>query len=535
MSPQYIVAHDVGTGGNKAVLADTEGKVYASAFQPYAVHYPRPDWAEQEPEDWWRAVATTTRQVLERSGVAPRDVVACVFMTQMIGIVPMGRVGAGAGPAPSATEGPALSLPATYEPLRPAIIWLDGRAPQQAERIMRRFLGPQVFALVAGTPLSGKDGLPKLLWLKEKEPQVYDRMACFLDVNGYLTYRATGQMVFEWSCASAFCLDLKSKDWMRGIIRYIGLDQAKFPPLVRSTERVGGMTAEAARECGLLEGTPVFGGGGDAPGAAVGSGAVGEGDGHIYLGTSGWVGVVTRKTPTGRHGVVSIQSSDPNKALLFAEMETAGACLKWVADEFYQAEQADPHVPNVYALMDEKVGTVPPGADFLICTPWMYGERSPVSDTWVRSTFFNLSADHTREHLLRAVYEGVAYNLRWMIEIVEKHFGFPMPALRVIGGGALGGPWMQIIADVTGRRVETVANPQEAGAVGAALTAAVGLGVYPDFEALKQVVHVAREFEPQPCNAETYDCLYRAYRRIYGCLRELYREVNEVRFGECKQ
>ncbi len=152
--------------------------------------------------------------------------------------------------------------------------------------------------------LSGKDGLPKLLWLKEKEPEVYQRMTCFLDVNGYLTYRATGRQVMEWSCASAIGFDLKKKDWMRGIIRYIGLDQGKFPALVRSIDPVGGLTAEAARECGLLAGTPVFGGGGDAQGAAVGSGAVGEGEGHIYLGTSAWVGVVTGKTPTGRHGVV---------------------------------------------------------------------------------------------------------------------------------------------------------------------------------------------------------------------------------------
>lgn len=508
---QYIVAHDVGTGGNKAVLMDVEGNVRATAFAPYPVHYPRPDWAEQEPEDWWGAVASTTRRVVEESGVSAGDVLAMVYTTQMLGIVPMGGDG---------------------QPIRRAIIWLDGRAPEQARRLMARFLGGKVFAAVAGAELTGKDGLPKLLWLKENEPEVYNRMACFLDVNGYLTYRATGRMVFEWSCASAFCFDLKKKDWMRWLIRYIGLDEKKFPPLVRSVDRVGGMTAEAARECGLLEGTPVFGGGGDAPGAAVGSGAVGEGDGHIYLGTSGWVGVVTHKTLTGRHGVVSIQAIDPDKAFLFAEMETAGACLKWIADEFYRHEQEDPNIPNVYALMDQKVETVPPGSDYLVCTPWMYGERSPVSDTFVRSTFFNLSADHTREHLLRAVYEGVAYNLRWMIEIVENRFGFPLPVLRVIGGGARGAPWMQIIADVTGRKVETVANPQEAGALGIGLTAAIGLGLYPDFEALKKVIRVEQAFEPQACNAEVYDLLYRTYRRIYGCLRDLYREVNRVRFRE---
>jgi xylulokinase len=279
----------------------------------------------------------------------------------------------------------------------------------------------------------------------------------------------------------------------------------------------------------------VFGGGGDAAGAAVGAGAVGEGDGHIYLGTSGWVGVTTHKTPTGRHGVATLQSADPAKTLLFAEMETAGACLKWIADEFYKHEQADPNVPNVYALMDQKVETIPPGSDFLVCTPWLYGERAPIADTWVRGTFFNLSADHTREHLLRAVYEGVAYNLRWMIEIVEKTFRFPLPKLRIVGGGARGAPWMQIIADVTGRRVETVANPQEAGAVGMALTAAVGLGLYSGFEQLKNVVRVEREFEPQTANAEVYAVLYRAYKELYGHLRGLYREVNEVRFRVCQK
>ncbi|MBE9470858.1 MAG: FGGY-family carbohydrate kinase [Chloroflexi bacterium] len=510
MSPKYIIAHDVGTSGNKAVLVDTEGNIQASAFQPYPVHYPRPDWAEQEPEDWWNAITVTTRQVVEQSGVAPRDVLAMVYTTQMLGIVPMG---------------------ADSQPMRPAIIWLDGRAPEQAERAMRKFLGRRIFAAVAGTELSGKDGIPKLLWLKENEPEIYNGMTCFLDVNGYLTYRATGEMVFEWSCASAFGFDLKKKDWLRGIMRYMGLDLDKFPPLVRSVDKVGGLTVEAARDCGLLEGTPIFGGVGDAQGASVGSGAVGEGEGHIYLGTSGWVGVVTEKTPTGRHGIATIQSADPNKAFLFAEMETAGACLKWIADQFYRHEQADPTIPNVYALMDRDVESIPPGSNYLVATPWMYGERAPIADTWVRSTFFNLSADHTREHLLRAVYEGVAYNLRWIIEIVEQTFGFPLPTLRVIGGGARGRPWMQIIADVTGRSVETVAQPQEAGAVGAALTAAIGLGLYPDFEALKQVVRVEHTFEPQSDNWEVYDHLYRAYKRLYRCLRDLYREVNEVRFA----
>lgn len=510
----YFLAHDAGTGGNKAVLVDGNGNVCATAFVAYPTHYPHPDWAEQDPEDWWHAVVTSTRQVMDQSGVSLKEIIAITHTTQLLGIVPMSSK--------------------SHVPLRPAIIWLDGRACHQAEQIMRKFLGPRVFSLIGGAELSGKDGLPKLLWLKEKEPDLYREMDCFLDVNGYLTYRSTGEKVMEWSCASAFGFDVGKKDWLRGVFRYIGLDQAKFPRLVRSVDQVGGLTSEAAEAFGLLEGTPVFGGSGDVMSTAIGSGAVGEGEGHIYLGTSGWVGVTTGKAFTGNHGIVCMQAADPKKALLMAEMETAGACLKWIADNFYQAEKADPNVPNVYALMDQKTLMVPPGSDGVICTPWIYGERSPVSDTWVRSTFFNLSAEHTREHLLRAVYEGVAYNLRWMIEIVEKQFGFPVPVLRLLGGGARGAPWMQIIADVTSRRVEVVAHPMEAGAVGVALTAAVGLGMYPDFMALKKVVRVEREFEPQSCNAECYEELYRAYRRLYSCLRDLYHDVNDARFKKCQ-
>ena len=506
---KYILAHDVGTGGNKAVLVDLKGRVRGKTFEPYKVYYPQPGWAEQEPEDWWRAVALTTRHLLQETGVSPKDILCLTFSTQMLGIVPM-----------DAKRGP----------LRRAIIWLDSRATKQAHAMMRKFINARVFALIAGAPLGGKDGMPKLLWLKEEEPEVYNRMCCFLDVGGYLLYRTTGKMVMEWTGASVFGLDLKKKTWLTSIFRYVGLDTGKLPPLVRSIDQVGTLLPEAARDCGLLEGTPVVAGAGDAPSAAVGSGAVGEGDGHVYLGTSAWVGVVTERTPTGRHGVAAIHSADPTKAFLFAESETAGACLKWIADQFYRAEKADPNIPNVYALMDEEVEKVPPGSDYLIFTPWMYGERAPIDDTYVRSTFVNLSADHTREHLLRAVYEGVAYNLRWILDIVEKKFHFPVPTLRVIGGGALGAPWMQILADVTHRRVETVAEPREAGAVGVALVAAVGLGLYPNFESLKQVVRVERAFEPNEANAETYDFLFQIYQEVYTSLNGVYRKLNKERF-----
>ncbi len=501
---QYIIAHDVGTSGNKAVLVGTDGRIHGKCSAPFRVHYPGACMAEQEPADWWKAVVETTRGLLRQTSVTPNQILCVTHCTQMLGILPM-----------SAKTGA----------LGQAIIWLDSRASKQAQRMMRKFIDARVFALIAGVALCGKDGMPKLLWLKDEEPDRYRSMDCFLDVNGYLIYRSTGNMVMEWSNASVVGMDLKTKRWMKGVMRYVGLDPAKLPPLVRATDKVGELTKEAAGELGLLTGTPVIAGAGDAPCAAVGAGGVREGAGHICMGTSAWLAVVTSKRPKGKCGVATIHSADPDKAFLFAESETAGACLEWAAKNLYSG---DTSAPDVYAAMDRIVEKVPAGSHGLIFTPWMYGERAPITDCNARSSFLNLSGQHTREDMLRAVYEGVAYNMRWLVEIVSGEFGFPLPKLRAIGGGAASATWMQILADVTHRRIETVPDPKEAGAVGAALVAAVGLGIYPSYEALENVTRVEKTFEPRQEDFKTYDPLYESFKQSYGRLRPLYRKMNET-------
>jgi len=508
---KYIVAHDVGTSNNKAVLVDVEGRVHGRSVSSYEIKYPKPGWAEQDPEDWWKAVTQSTRRLMAETGVSPDDVLCVVNSTQLIGIVPVDEGGVA---------------------LRPGIIWLDSRAPEEARWVMNKFLGPTVFTVIAGASITGKDGIPKLLWLKKNEPDVYKRMKYFLDVNGYINYRCTGKMLMTWSNASAFGLDLKKKTWLEAIFKYVGFDIKKLPPLCRSTDQIGVLTAEAAALMGLREGTPVMGGTGDIQSAAVGSGAIGEGGGHISMGTSAWVGVVTAKTPTGKSGVVSTQSADPGKILLLGQMELAGGCLRWLGDEMCRLEKADATMTNIFGFMDSKVEQVPAGSDYLIFMPWMYGERAPVADAFIRSGFVNLVPEHTREHMIKAVYEGVAYNLRWIIEVIEKQFKFPLPTLRVIGGGALGHPWMQILADVTGKRIEPVRNPQEAGAVGAAMTAAVGLGIYKDFESLKNIVSSEYSFEPRAANREVYDFLYLRYKELYTDLKRFYTRINKDR---CEQ
>jgi len=504
---QYIIAHDVGTSGNKAVLVGMDGRIHGKCSAPFQVHYPGACRAEQEPGDWWKAIVETTRGLLQQTGVSPNQIVCVTRCTQMLGIVPM-----------SAKTGA----------LGRAIIWLDGRADVQARRMMRKFIDARVFALVAGSPLCGKDCIPKLMWLKDEEPDRYRSMDCFLDVNGYLMYRSTGKMVMEWTAASAVGMDLKTKKWMKGVMKYVGLDPAKCPPLVRSIDKVGGLTAEAAGQLGLLQGTPVIAGAGDVPCASVGAGAVREGAGHVCIGTSAWLGVVTSRPLKGRRGVATIHSADPGKLFLVAESETAGGCLEWAARHLYSGGAS---APDVYAAMDQVVDKVTAGSHGLIFTPWMYGERAPVADCNARSSFLNLSGQHTRQDMMRAVYEGVAYNMKWLVEIVSGEFGFPLPKLRAIGGGARSATWMQMLADVTHRRIETVPDPKEAGAIGAALVAAVGLGIYPSFEALESVTRVENIFEPRPETFKTYDPLFDSFKESYGRLRVFHKRLNEKTSG----
>jgi xylulokinase len=232
--------------------------------------------------------------------------------------------------------------------------------------------------------------------------------------------------------------------------------------------------------------------------------------------------VLTNRRLTGKRGLVTIQSADPEKLLLFGETSTAGACLEWALRQLYGL---DPE-PDSFARMDREVAAEEPGAGGLIFTPWMYGERAPLADENLRAAFINLTVSHTRAQMARAVYEGVAYNLRWILDSISEVYGLDCACLRVLGGGAQGKPWLRIIADVTGRRLEVLPDPRQRLAVGAALVAAVGQGIYPSFESLKSCFPVESVVEPDPAPGLVYDRLYRAYQESYRSLKGLYRQLN---------
>ena len=504
---RYILSHDIGTSSDKAVLVGYDGVIRATCTAPYPTYYPQPAWVEQDPADYFRAVAETSSRITRENGVDPSAVSAVVFSTQAQGVIPVDRAGT---------------------VLYPNITWVDGRAEKQAQSIMRKLGGKRVFTLAAGTPIMGKDCIAKIIWLKEERPEIYRNAYRILDVNGYLKYRCTGKMVTEMSGASGYGFDLKKKTWL-GVLKLTGIDMEKLPPLVKSTDLVGGLTPEAAQALGLPEGTPVFGGCDDVQAAAVGAGQQCDGDIHVYLGTSAWVAAASKTADQFHHGAAAIQSADPQINLIAGITESAGANIDWIKKQFFSHEMKE-YGDGIYDYMDRVIEAVPPGSDSLLCTPWMLGERCPVSSTTTRATLFNITMVHTREHLMRAVYEGIAYNVRWILENFKKDYGFHTDSFRVIGGGALDAGWMQIMADITGSSISVVDNPRNAGAVGAAAIAMIGLGELADFASAKQFVRVAQVYTPNPANRSVYDALYAQYRQIFRSLNGLYKTANGKRF-----
>lgn len=498
----YLLSYDVSSTGCKAAIVTIDGVLLHKAFESYPTYYPKPLWSEQNPEDWWQAVVLSTKKVLAEGEIGADQIIGLAFSTTMTNII---------------------VLDEKYKLLRPCIYWMDGRAGEEARYLMRRLGGERIFTQIVGATASGKDLIPKFLWLKRNEPEIYEKGKYFLDVSGYLLYRTTGEMAYEWSIASGLGLfNFKTKKIDTFLMRFFGLDTDKFPNLVRSIDQVGGLSDATAKELGLLPGTPVFGGAGDPMTAAVGSGTLLEGDAYLNLGTSAFVGVLTSKPITGRRGLATIQSADPDMLMLFGETSTAGASLEWAARELYGVSPD----AEAFAGMDQEVEQAEPGAGGLIFTPWMYGERCPIPDESLRGAFINLSVNRTRQQMVRAIYEGIAFNLRWILDSINELYGIKCETLRVLGGGAQGYPWLRIIADITGCRLEVLPDPRERLAVGAGLIAAIGLNIYPSFEALKSLVPINTVVEPDSSHDDIYVKQYAAYRRIYPALRDLYHDLN---------
>lgn len=530
----YVIAYDVGTTGLKTCLFKIDNRItlVAAEIADYELHIVGHDGAEQDPGDWWRAMMETTRSLLRQRGLAPEAIAGVTFCSQMQGLVLVDREG---------------------KPVRRMMSYMDQRARAEQQAGMAHGLqvaGMNVFKLVTSIRETGavaasvKDPVWKYKWVENNEPERFARVHKWLDVKEYLIHRCTGRFVMTEDSAFATLLyGIRDgrRGWSAPLCRMLGVNPDHLPPVIASTDEVGGLTAAAARELGLAPGTSVFGGGGDASLVGIGAGAVDLHDTHIYMGTSGWVSTVVDRSVVDTGAMMAaIVGARRDLFNYFAELETAGKCLEWVRDhlaldeigiylEKVAVHESKPAVyVTLYDYLSEVIATVPPGSGGVVFTPWLHGNRSPFEDANARGMFFNISLDTGKTELIRAVVEGVCFHMRWMLEAQEKKVT-TSAAVRFVGGGALSASTCQILADVLQRDVETIENPQYAGTVGAAAIAAVGLGRIPSVAATKDFIPTEKTYAPNATYRDVYDANYRVFRRLWRSNRQNFALLNAWR------
>lgn len=495
----YLLAHDLGTTGNKATLFTAEGELVKSVTCTYPLAVDGP-CAEQNAEDWWQAVIAATKTLTE--SIDPADIAAISFSGQMMGC---------------------LCLDGHGNPLRPAIIWADIRSKQQ-ENDVRRVMDDYRYYLLAGHRLSPSYSATKLAWIRDNEPDVYRKTDKMIHAKDYILYKLTGNLVSEVSDASSTCLlDINTLDWSDTLIKAHGLDKSKLPPLLSSVDMAGRVTKESARLTGLLPGTPVICGGGDGPAAAVGSGAVKEGRANLCLGTSSWISFAAdAPLPDPAMTTFTFAHMVKGKWLPTGTMQTGGGALSWAVKAFFDgAEEAGLSKAAVYERVNKEVNAALPGAEGLLFLPYLMGERSPRWNSQARGCFLGLSLNHGRGELLRAVMEGVAYNL----DVIRRAFvknGAKFDSLMLMGGGARNAAWQQILSDVLELPVRVPVMLNEATSMGAAVTAGVGVGLYDSFDVIDNFLTVRETRLPQPENHAVYERAKEHFDEAYAALCEFF-------------
>jgi len=505
----YLLAHDLGTSGNKATLFVVDGRLVKSTTAAYETRYFNVNWAEQNPQDWWQAVCDSTHELLETSGVDPRQIAAVSFSGHMMGCLVVDRDG---------------------QPLRPHILWADQRAQAQATQLNER-IGADRFYEITGHRSSPSYSLQKFMWIRDHEPEIYERTYKMIHAKDWLVFKLTGVILSEFSDASGTnALDLNALAWSDEIIAASGIDQGKFPDLVASTHVAGPVTAEAARQTGLAAGTPVVMGGGDGLCGTVGAGCVREGIVHTCLGTSSWVSFATDK-PLLDHKQRTFNWAHivPGMYCPCGTMQTAGNSVSWLKREIAtsEVEHAKRDKTSPYALMRDLMAQSRPGSNGVIFLPYLLGERAPRWNSDAKGSFLGIKMETTRGDLMRSVLEGVAMNLGIIID-VYREYGYAIKDMMMIGGGAKDDLWCQILADVWDATVHRLNYLDEATSMGAAVAAGVGVGLYPDFTAIDQYIAVADSFEPEPDHIAAYEPVKRVFDQCYQALLPVFPELGKL-------
>jgi len=519
---RFVLAVDLGTSGCKCALVGLDGIVRKWAFRPIPLHIVDQVGAEQAPEDWWSAFTGAAREVIGAKPELGGEIAAISCSCQGECTVPVDRAG---------------------KPLHRAMSWIDMRGSDA----IRGRAGNRLFALAGYNPfklwrwisraggapaLSGKDPAGHMAFIQDAWPAVYDQTYKFLNALDYMNLRLTGRFVATVdSILTSWVTDNRNADnihYDRKLVAQSGIAMEKLPNIVRCTDVLGPLCASAAEEIGLSKDTLVVAGSVDNSAAAVGSGAVRDGQAHLYIGTSSWLGahVPFKKTDVVAQ-IASVPCAVNGRYLAIALQSSAGSNLSFLCDKilFHQDELGGERPPDAYSILDKIAASVPAGARGLLYMPWLFGERSPVDDPSLRAGLLNMSLQHSREDVTRAFLEGVALNTRWMAAPFYRFLGKPVNQVTMVGGGATSDVWCQIFADVLGIPIRQMESPIQANAIGAALIGYVGIGAL-SYDDVPSLSRIRRTYLPDAGRKAVYDECFENFELAYKRLAPLYRRLN---------
>ena len=502
----YLLGVDLGTSGTKTVLFNETGTPLASHTVEYPLYQPQNGWAEQEPTDWWNATVEGIRTVLQKSGANPAEVKGIGLSGQMHGLVMLDK---------------------ENKVLRRSIIWCDQRTTAECEEIEARVGHDRLIAITANPALTGFTA-SKILWVRNNQPEIYEKCAHILLPKDYVRLMLTGEYATEVSDASGMqLLDIPNRCWSDEVLAKLDIDKSLLGKVYESPEITGQITKEAAELTGLAVGTPVVGGAGDNAAAAVGTGVVRSGRAFTTIGTSGVVFAHSDEVtidPKGR--VHTFCCAVPGAWHVMGVTQGAGLSLKWFRDQFCGAEMQTAASMGVdpYFLMDKEVEKSPIGANRLIYLPYLMGERTPHLDADARGVFFGLSAIHQRRDLLRAVMEGVSFSLKDCLSVFGE-MGLTVEDMAACGGGGSSKVWRQMLADIYNCDISTIAS-KEGPALGVAILAGVGAGLYASVpEACDAIIQKGDTQHPVAENAKLYVPCYDVYTSLYPALKDVYKKL----------
>ena len=493
-----LLGIDLGTSGVKVLAINEKGEALASTNVSYPLLQPRAGWSEQDPEEWWKGTVEAIKNILKNPAVKSDAVVALSLSGQMHGSV---------------------FLDSNNQVIRNPILWNDTRTFGECQ-VITDTIGEENLLDFVGNPALEGFTLPKVLWLRKNEPDNYKKLKTLMLPKDYVVYRLTGRICTEYSdAAGTLLLDVKNRSWSRDVCNKLDIDSSILPELLDSTSVVGPLTNSASEETGLPADVLVIAGGADNACSAVGNGIIEEGVVLASIGTSGVVLAYTNDMhhdPKGR--IHSFNHAVPNHWYLMGVMLSAGMSMSWLKNELVNRD---------YDYINEQAAQIAPGSEGVMFLPYLFGERTPHRDSKARGVYFGISGIHKQKHLIRAVFEGVAFGLKDSLELI-KELGIKPSQIRVTGGGAKSILWRQILADVFTAEVRTM-QADEGPAFGAALIAGVGAGVYANTEeAVKNTVALGKSFEPNKENCRRYEEIYPLFKSLYNSLKEDYKKAYEI-------